>query len=186
MADLRRVPWDRFPARPGPGDRVSTHFWFGELSRSELADRLGIRNAFTSAKQVRSAVYLCRNVLQPMRDEFGAFSPNSVYRCQALERALKKKPASWTSNSQHTAGEACDVNIPGVSTLELAQWAARNLEFDQLICECYDPAKGPNSGWVHVSLRPPGTRENRRQLLSYILDRDRRRYVYVDGLRAMA
>lgn len=185
MADLRRVPWDRFPARPRPGDRVSTHFWFGELSRSELADRLGIRNAFTSAKQVRSAVYLCRNVLQPMRDEFGAFSPNSVYRCQALERALKKKPASWTSASQHTAGEACDVNIPGVSTLELAQWAAGNLEFDQLICECYDPAKGPNSGWVHVSLRPPGTRENRRQLLSYILDHDRRRYVYVDGLRAM-
>jgi len=186
MADLRRVPWDRFPARPKPDDRVSTHFWFGELSRSELADRLGIRNAFTSANQVRSAVYLCRNVLQPMRDEFGAFAPNSVYRCQALERALKKKPASWTSGSQHTAGEACDVNIPGVSTLELAQWAARNLEFDQLICECYDPAKGPNSGWVHVSLRPPGTRENRRQLLSYILDRDRRRYVYVDGLRAMA
>lgn len=186
MADLRRVPWNRFPARPRPDDRVSTNFWFDELSRSELADRLGIRNAFTSVKQVRSAVYLCRHVLQPMRDEFGAFSPNSVFRCQALERALKKKPATWSSGSQHTAGEACDVNIPGVSTLELAQWVASNLEFDQLICECYDPVKGPNSGWVHVSLRPPGTRENRRQLLSYILDRDRRRYVYVDGLRATA
>lgn len=186
MTDLRGFPWNRFPARAKPEDRVSENFWFGELTRSDLADRMGIRNSFTSVKQVRAAVYLCRNVLQPMRDEFGAFSPNSVYRCQALERALKKKPAGWSSSSQHTAGEACDVTIPGIATLELAQWVARNLEFDQLICECYDPAKGPSSGWVHVSLRPPGARENRRQLLSYIFDHDRRRYVYVDGLRAMA
>lgn len=186
MADLRRLPWNRFPARAKPEDRVSENFWFGELTRSDLADRLGIRNSFTSAKQVRAAVYLCRNVLQPMHDEFGAFSPNSVYRCQALERALKNKPLGWSSSSQHTAGEACDVTIPGVATLELARWVATHLEFDQLICECYDPAKGPSSGWVHVSLRPPNTKENRRQLLSYIFDPDRRHYVYVDGLRAMA
>jgi len=186
MADLRRIRWDHFPRRAKPGDRVSKNFWFGELTRSDLADRLGIGNAFTSIRHVRSAVYLCRNVLQPMRDEFGPFSPNSVYRCQALERALKKKPANWTSDSQHTAGEACDVTIPGVTTLDLAQWVARHLEFDQLICECYDPAKGPSSGWVHVSLRPPGGRENRRRLLSYVFDHERRSYVYVDGLRAMA
>ncbi len=186
MADLRRIRWDRFPARPKHHDRVSKNFWFGDLTRSDLADRLGIRNSFTSVTHVRAAVYLCRSVLQPMRDEFGAFSPNSVYRCQGLERALKKKPPSWSSSSQHTAGEACDVTIPGVATLELARWVERNLEFDQLICECYDPAKGPSSGWVHVSLRPPGARENRRQLLSYIFDHDRRSYVYVDGLRAMA
>ncbi len=165
---------------------MSNNFWFDELTRSDVADRLGIRNAFASVKQVRAAVYLCRNVLQPMRDEFGTFSPNSVYRCQALERALKKKPATWLSHSQHTAGEACDVTIPGIATLELARWVARHLEYDQLICECYDPAKGLSSGWVHISLRPPGSGENRRQLLSYIFDHDRRSYVYVDGLRAMA
>ena len=78
------------------------------------------------------------------------------------------------------------MTIPGIATLELARWVARHLEYDQLICECYDPAKGPSSGWVHVSLRPPGSGENRRQLLSYIFDHDRRSYVYVDGLRAMA
>lgn len=186
MADLRKLPWNRFPKWPRLEDRVSENFWFGELIRSDLADRLSIRNSIRSVKHVRAAVYLCRNVLQPMRDEFGAFSPNSVYRCQALERALKKKPGSWSSSSQHTTGEACDVTIPGVATLALAQWVEKNLEFDQLICECYDPAKGPSSGWVHVSLRPPGSRRNRRQLLSYIFDHDHRRYVYVDGLRAMA
>ena len=132
---------------------------------------------------MRAAVHLCRNVLQPLRDQFGRFSPNSVYRCQALERALKKKPAGWTSPSQHTVGEACDVEIPGLATLELAQWAAEHLPFDQIICECYDPAKGPNSGWVHISLRAPGGAPNRRELKSYIYDRRTGAYAYAAGLR---
>ena len=61
-------------------------------------------------------------MLQPLREEFGRFSPNSVYRCQALERALKKKPAGWKSTSQHCSGEATDVEMPGVKTLDLARW----------------------------------------------------------------
>ena len=74
--------------------------------------------------------------------------------------------------------------MPGVKTLDLARWVSRNLEFDQLICECYDPAKGPNSGWVHISLKAPGTGANRKKLLSYIFDPRRRAFAYVDGLRA--
>jgi hypothetical protein len=186
MTDLTRVAWSRFPARPDPQDRVSRNFRVYELNGSELAARQGIGNAFAGAKSLRAAVYLCRNVLQPLRDRFGRFSPNSVYRSQALERALKKKPASWKSTSQHTKGQACDVEVPGMPTLDLARWAAEHLEFDQIICECYDPAKGPNSGWVHISLRAPGAGRNRRQLLSYIRDPRLRRYVYVEGLRAQA
>jgi hypothetical protein len=184
MADLTRTPWNRFPAKAGPQDRVSANFRVYELTQSETAARLRVDNGFPGVKPLRAAVYLCRNVLQPLREEFGRFSPNSVYRCQALERALKKKPARWTSASQHTAGEACDVEIPGMATLALARWISRHLEFDQLICECHDPAAGPNSGWVHVSLRAPGGAPNRAQLLSYVMDPAKRRYVYVDGLRA--
>jgi hypothetical protein len=186
MADLSAVPWSRFPARPDPQDRVSKNFRVYELSASELAARQGIDNSFASVRILRAAVHLCRHVLQPLRDRFGRFSPNSVYRSQALERALKKKPARWLSRSQHTKGEACDVEIPGMATLDLARWVAANLEFDQVICECYDPVEGPNSGWVHVSLRAPGAGANRRQLLSYVYDRRRRGYVYVEGLRASA
>ena len=114
----------------------------------------------------------------------GSFTPNSVFRGHPLERALKNKPASWLSTSQHSRGEACDIEIVGKSTLALAEWARDNLTFDQIICECYDPAKGPNSGWVHISLKAPGTGENRRQLLSYIVDNGK--MVYVPGLRATA
>jgi hypothetical protein len=86
--------------------------------------------------------------------------------------------------SQHTTGCACDLEIPGKPTLELAEWARDNLaDYDQIICECYDPHKGPNSGWVHISLTPKGQGENRRMLLSYIRDPASGRMVYVEGLR---
>jgi hypothetical protein len=167
-----------------PGDLVAPNFRFHELTRSELASRRGIDNAFPGEREMRAAVHLAREVLQRVRDAWGSFTPNSVFRGQALERALKGRPSSWVSTSQHTQGCACDIEIPGTSTLELARWAADNLPaFDQIICECYDPRKGPNSGWVHVSLRAPGQGDNRRRLLSYIRDPRTGRMTYVEGLR---
>ena len=168
-----------------PSDLIAPNFHLYELTRSELAARLGVENDFASDRELRAAVHLAREVLQRLRNEFGAFTPNSVYRSQALERRLKNKPSGWLSTSQHTQGCACDVEIVGKSTLELAQWAKANLpQFDQIICECFDPAQGPNSGWVHISLKPPGGGENRRKTLSYIRDPAANQMVYVDGLRA--
>lgn len=167
-----------------PLARISPHFRLHELTRSEVAARNGIANSFTSDDDLRAAVYLAREVLERIRERFGAFTPNSVFRGQALERALKSKPSTWISTSQHTKGEACDVELPGVSTLALAEWARDNLpRYDQIICECYDETKGPNSGWVHISLVMPGRGPNRRALLSYIKDAATGRMVYVQGLR---
>lgn len=168
-----------------PDDLIAPNFKLYELTVSELASRHGIPNDFPSDAELRAAVHLARRVLQPIRDAFGRFTPNSVFRSQALERVLKNRPTSWISTSQHTQGCACDVEIPGKPTLELARWAADNLpDYDQIICECYDPRLGPNSGWVHISLKPPGQGENRRRLLSYIRDPRLGQMVYVDGLRA--
>lgn len=186
MADLSTVSWDLFPANAGPDDFVSPNFKFYELTRSETASRLRIDNSFPGARELRAAVFLCRNVLQPVRDALGRYSPNSVFRCQALERALKKKRADWTSKSQHTLGQACDIEIPGMPTLQLAEWVTKHLQFDQVICECYDPAKGPNSGWVHVSIVPPGYGQNRKLSLSYVVDPTTGKYVYVEGLQEAA
>ena len=170
-----------------PQDRIAPNFRLYELTVSELADRRGIDNRIADDATLRSAVHLARHVLQPIRDAFGGFTPNSVFRSQALERQLKDKPASWISTSQHTEGRACDVEIVAKPTLELAAWARDHLaDFDQIICECYDPRKGPNSGWVHISLVPPGAGRNRRQVLSYVVDPASQRLVYVSGLQAMA
>jgi len=168
-----------------PRTKISPHFRLYELTRSDIADRKGIGNQLPSDRELQAAVFLAREVLEPLRKKFGGFSPNSVFRGQPLERALKDKPSGWISTSQHTKGEACDVEIAGVTTLELAQWAADNLKgYDQIICECFDPAKGPNSGWVHISLVNPDRGTNRHKLLSYIKDVATGGWVYVDGLRA--
>ncbi|TXH55704.1 MAG: hypothetical protein E6Q93_15705 [Burkholderiaceae bacterium] len=168
-----------------PQDRVAQHFRLYELTVSETADRQRIDNRIASDAVLRSAVHLARQVLDPIREAFGSFSPNSVYRSQALERSIKGKPSSWISTSQHTEGRACDVEIVAKPTLELARWASQTLpDFDQIICECYDPRKGPNSGWVHISLLPPGAGRNRRQTLSYVVDAASGRLVYVNGLQS--
>ena len=170
-----------------PQDLVAPNFRFAELSVSEIAARRGIDNRIDSDEKLRAAVHLARQVLQPLRDAFGPFAPNSVFRSQALERVLKGKAVNWLSTSQHTLGRACDVEIVGMPTLVLAQWASQNLaEFDQIICECHDPALGPNSGWVHVSLVPPGQGKNRRQVLSYVVDPATGELRYVAGLHPSA
>lgn len=167
-----------------PQDWISQHFRLYELTLSETADRRKIDNSMHDDEALRDAVYLANTVLDPVRRAFGAFKPNSVYRSQAVERALKNRPSSWISTSPHTEGRACDIEIVAKPTLELAHWASQNLEtFDQIICECYDPRKGPNSGWVHVSVLPPGKGRNRRQLLSYVMDPASQRLVYVHGLQ---
>ena len=185
MTDRQKEPLNNLSLRIiKPEALIAPNFKFYELTKSELSSRLRIANTFPGDVELRAAVHLARNVLQPIRDAFGSFTPNSVFRSQALERALKQKPSGWISTSQHATGCACDVEIPGKSTLELAQWAKDNLpEYDQIICECYDPREGPNSGWVHISLKPPKQGSNRMQLLSYICDPDTGRMVYVQGLR---
>ena len=185
--DFSTTPLDQIPLSGlSPRALIAPNFRVYELTRSDLAARQGIDNSFASDAELRAAIHLARHVLQPVRDKFGSFSPNSVYRSQSLERSLKNKPATWLSTSQHARGEACDIEIAGMATLELAAWARDNLaDFDQIICECYDPAKGPNSGWVHISLKPPGAGANRRQCLSYVRDAATGRLVYVNGLTAM-
>lgn len=183
MTDLTHVPWDQFPIDAKPEDKVSPNFRYWELTKSETADRLAIDNRFSTPEEARAAVYLCRNVLQAVRGELGVFSPNSVYRCQALERAFKKKRSDWISKSQHTKGQACDIEVPGVSNWRLAEWVIANLEYDQIILECFNAAKGPFSGWVHVSLKPPGAGANRKEILSYVFDPAQGKYIYVKGLK---
>ena len=54
-------------------------------------------------------------------------------------------------SSQHVLGQAADIEVLGVSNLELSDWINTNLEYDQLILEFYNEKEGPHSGWVHVS-----------------------------------
>lgn len=69
-------------------DSVSKWFLEYEISRSAIADRLGINNR-PPAWVKENAVELATHVLDPIRTAFGIpFSPQSWYRSEDLEKAL--------------------------------------------------------------------------------------------------
>lgn len=104
---------------------------------------------------------LCVELLEPIRLHYvRPFRPNSGYRSIELNKAV-----GGSSASQHCKAEAVDIEIPGISNYELAVWIKSNLEFDQVILECYRIGE-PNSGWVHVSLKDIGA-GNRAMVLTY-------------------
>jgi len=138
--------------------KLSNNFSLKELTKSQTAERKGISNEPESDDIVENLRHLTENVLQVVRDEFGPTVINSGYRSPALNEAI-----GGSSKSQHSKGEAADIEVPGVSNLEIAEYIRDNLEFDQLILEAYRDGD-PSSGWVHVSLKRDG--DNRNQVLT--------------------
>jgi len=137
---------------------LSTHFSLAEFTKSQTAERKGIDNTPTQDHIERMKI-LCVSVLEPLRTKFDKpIMINSGYRSPDLCEAIGSK-----STSQHAKGEAADIEIPGVDNAELATYIQDNLNFDQLILECY--TGDPSSGWVHVSY--VGLHTNRKDVLTY-------------------
>jgi len=130
---------------------LSKNFSLAEMLKSSTADRKGIPNN-PMADDIYNLGALAMNILQPLRDEYGAFLVSSGYRSPELCVAIGSN-----ITSQHAKGQAADFEIPGISNYDLAEWIEDNLEFDQLILECY---KGGNTGWVHCSYIPYGRKES--------------------------
>jgi hypothetical protein len=127
---------------------LSANFSLKELTRSDIALRMGLDNA-PSEKEITSLRLLAEKVLQPVRDHFGkVVKCNSGFRSKAVNQAT-----GGSATSDHCKGQAGDIEIEGVPNVELAQWIMDNLEYTQLILEFYTPGI-PDSGWVHVSYDP--------------------------------
>ena len=129
---------------------LSKNFSLLELTKSQTAERRGIENKPT-AEHIENMVALCENILQPVRDQYGSFIVSSGYRCPELCIAIGS-----SKDSQHAKGQAADFEVAGGSNYKLASWIEENLEFDQLILECFT---GGNTGWIHCSYVPDGRRE---------------------------
>jgi|TARA_B100000073_G_scaffold248212_1_gene208546 hypothetical protein len=134
---------------------LSKNFSLQEMVKSQTAERKGIDNV-PNDQQVEELVKVCVNILQPVRDHYGIpFTVSSGFRSPELCIAVGSN-----MKSQHAKGQAADFEVPGISNMELAEFIRDNLEFDQLILECY---QGGNTGWVHCSY----VHEPRKQLLTY-------------------
>lgn len=136
--------------------RLSKNFTLREFTKSQTATRYGIDNSPTE-EHIENIQYVVNTILQPLRDRFGPVIITSGYRSSALNKKI-----GGAKNSQHSKGEAADIEIIGKSNYDLAKYIESNLEFDQLILEGYNKGD-PNSGWVHVSVKKE---DNRRETLT--------------------
>ena len=142
--------------------RLSKNFTLKELVQSQTAARKGINNN-PSEDQIESLQKLCENILQPVRDNFGMpLTVTSGFRSVQLCTAIGS-----SVNSQHAKGQAADFEIFGLSNHELAHWIDKNLDYDQMILEFWNPEE-KNSGWVHCSYKNPT--DNRKQFLRAFRD----------------
>jgi hypothetical protein len=114
------------------------------MIKSQLAVRNGIPN-LPSAEEIENMQKLAVKVLQPIRDHFGVVNVSSGFRSLTINSLT-----GGSDDSDHTRGMAADIECPGVSNKELAEWIAKNLKFKQLILEFHNDDI-EDSGWVHVS-----------------------------------
>jgi|TARA_R110000824_G_scaffold180543_1_gene361012 zinc D-Ala-D-Ala carboxypeptidase len=134
---------------------LSENFSIKELIKSQTAERQGINNN-PGADEIHYMKMLAEKILQPVRDYYELpFTVSSGYRCPELSIQIGS-----SKKSQHCKGQAADFEVPGISNMDLCSFIRYNLEFDQLILECYT---GGNTGWVHCSVSD----EPRAELLTY-------------------
>lgn len=121
-------------------DKISKNFRYSEFERSDTAKKYGIDNTIPEELKQRIKA-LVDNVLQPLRDVWGAMPINSGYRCRELNEKV-----GGVESSMHRKGEACDVRCS--NPLKLAQLAKDlGLPFDQI---------GLYPTFVHISHKYKG------------------------------
>jgi zinc D-Ala-D-Ala carboxypeptidase len=135
--------------------KLSKHLELAEVIRSSTAKRLGIKNEPTS-EHLSNLKLLAENIFEPIREHFGRpIFISSGYRSAALNKATK----GASTTSQHSKGEALDLDMDGteISNKQVFDFIKNNLNFDQLINEF-------DYSWVHVSYSATG--KQRKQILS--------------------
>jgi len=122
---------------------IARHFTLDELKHSNTAKTEGINNE-PGPSEVEALRALCAAVLDPLRDKLGkSIVVNCAYRSPMLNKRV-----GGVANSQHLAGQAADIQAPGVPVVDLFKLIVQQgLPFDQVIYE----AKNATSKWVHVS-----------------------------------
>ena len=89
------------------------------------------------------------HVVVPCLAQFPGLVLSSGYRSPALNAAVGSK----TTKSQHTRGEAGDLDVDDKDLQALYNYILRNLPYDQIIYESYGGKR-----WVHCSYAEDGRR----------------------------
>ena len=131
---------------------ISAHITFEEATHTST----GLKN-LPDLNAINNMTVLAEKVFEPLRAYFGVpIRINSMYRSQAVNKAVGGSPTS-----QHTLGQAMDLDA-GDLNIKIWDYITNHLVFDQAIYEFGDDAQ---PDWVHVSYR---TGANRKQKLRSI------------------
>lgn len=124
--------------------KLSPHFTYGEMIKSNTATRDGIDNE-PNEEQLKNLRFLCENVLEKVRVGLKrAVLIGSGFRCKELNEKI-----GGSSRSQHCFGEAADFDVSGYTTTEVFEWIIlkSDIIWDQIIWEFGD------NGWIHISCK---------------------------------
>ena len=153
-----------------PNEKLSNNFKLQEFLKSQTASRKNIDNT-PDSMALTNIRTLVEGLLQPLRSDVGhPLIVTSGYRSPELNSAI-----GGSDTSQHTKGEAVDIESTELTNIELAEKIKNEYDFDQLILEFYNPDEGPNSGWVHVSYKE---HTNRKEILTAMKVNGKTQYFY--------
>ena len=137
-----------------PTDKLSEHFTYEELTRSDTAVRLGIENTPNDA-EIENLKRLA-TLLEEVKKAVGGkpVMINSGFRSKPVNDAVGSK-----DTSQHRLGCAADLTIPGMKPREVVEACiAAKVPFDQIILE-FD-------SWTHISVpNAPGMQPRGQRLI---------------------
>lgn len=140
--------------------RLSKNFVLSEITHSNTAKRLGIKNEPTK-DHLKNLQLLVRGVVQPVRDGIGPIRVSSGYRNPELNQAI-----GGSSRSQHCKGQALDLQYWSGGKMDnkkIYDYILDNdIEFDQMINEF-------DFSWIHISYSES---KNRKQVLEAYKDKD--------------
>jgi zinc D-Ala-D-Ala carboxypeptidase len=138
---------------------LSTHFTLAELTRTSQSALADVNRA--EALAYLPALRELAAMLEVVRMHFGKpLKVNSGFR-----GAVNAATPGASKTSQHTKGEAADIESPGVDDAELHRWIVMEsgLRYGQCILE-----RPPGRSWVHLSLGEPWRLASRsRQALTF-------------------
>lgn len=125
--------------------KVSPNFSLQECTASDTAMRKGFKEQYNPSQEIIENIKkLALCILEPIREEFGSFSPTCVYRCERVNKAVKGSIYSY-----HLKGMACDETFKDNKKVFL--WILKHLKFTELIWE-YGNMNQPL--WIHVAYDP--------------------------------
>ena len=151
---------------------ISNHISYVEVTRSDMAKRLGISN-IPSVEQLENIKILAEKVFEPIREHFNVpVYISSFFRSKELNKKLK-----GASSSQHLAnnGAAMDIDADifgGITNKEIFNYIKDHLGFDQLILE--NVSSDGTGGWIHCSYVDED--KNRNQVLIMTIKNGKKYY----------